>query len=49
MDIKIEKTGTAKFNLQVCEDEDADIYSDIFEIDSEIVRHEVAGYGWEQD
>ena len=39
--IVIEKVGTAKFDLQICEDEDADIYSDIFEIDSEIVRHEV--------
>ena len=39
--IEIEKIGTAKFDLQICEDEDADIYSDIFEIDSEIVRHEV--------
>ena len=41
--IVIEKVGTAKFDLQICEDEDADIYSDIFEIDSEIVRHEVIG------
>lgn len=40
-DIVVEKVGTAKFNLKICEDEDADIYSDIFEIDSEIVRHEV--------
>ena len=39
--IVIEKVGTAKFDLQICLDEDADIYSDIFEIDSEIVRHEV--------
>ena len=39
--IVIEKVGTAKLDLQICEDEDADIYSDILEIDSEIVRHEV--------
>ena len=42
--IVIEKVGTAKFDLQICEDEDADIYSDIFEIDSEIVRHEVISH-----
>ena len=38
--ITVEKKGTAKQTLQICEDEDADIYSDIFEIDSEIIRHE---------
>ena len=28
-------------NLTVCNDENSEIYSDIFEIDSEIVNHEV--------
>lgn len=40
-DIVIEEVGTAKFDLTICNDEDADIYSDIFEIDSEIVDHEI--------
>jgi len=39
-DIDVEKIGTAKQHLEICEDEDADIYSDIFEIDSEILKHE---------
>ena len=39
-DIVIEEVGTARFDLWVCNDEDAEIYSDIFEIDSEIIRHE---------
>lgn len=39
--IVIEKVGTEKFDLQICEDEDADIYSDIFEINSEILWYEV--------
>ena len=39
--IEIEKTGDAYKMIQYCSDEDAEIYSDIFEIDSEIVRHEV--------
>ena len=37
--IKVLKQGTAKQELTICEDENADIYSDIFEIDSEIVKH----------
>ena len=37
--IKVEKQGTAKQVLTVCEDENADIYSDVFEIDAEIRRH----------
>ncbi len=39
--IEVEKKGTAKQKLTLCEDEDADIYSDIFEIDSEIKSHSV--------
>lgn len=38
--INIEETGTAEQHLEICEDEDADIYSDIFKIDSEILKHE---------
>lgn len=34
--IVVECEGTAEYNLYICNDEDADIYSDIFEIDSEI-------------
>ena len=37
--IKVEKQGTAKQALTVCENEDDEIYSDIFEIDSEIVSY----------
>lgn len=39
--IEIEQTGDAYKTIHYCNDEDAEIYSDIFEIDSEIVRHEV--------
>lgn len=39
--IKVENEGKAKQYLTICEDEDADIYSDIFEIDSEIKRFSV--------
>ena len=39
--IWVEEVGTSGSKLIMCYDEDADIYSDIFEIDSEIVRHEV--------
>lgn len=35
--IVVEKQGTAPQKLTVCEDEDAEIYSDIFEIDSPIL------------
>lgn len=34
--IEVEADGTAPHTLTVCDDEDADIYSDVFEIDSEI-------------
>ena len=39
--IKVEKRGYAKQMLQICEDENADIYSDILEIDSDIIHHYV--------
>ena len=37
--IVVECEGTAEHNLYIFNDEDADIYSDIFEIDSEIKTH----------
>lgn len=39
--IEVEKQGTAKQALTLCDDEDDDIYSDIFEIDAEIKSHSV--------
>lgn len=39
--INILEKGTAEQTLTICEDEDAEVYSDIFEIDAEIVKHEV--------
>lgn len=39
--IEIEKQGNAPHSLQCCEDEDARIYSDIFEIDAEVKSHSV--------
>lgn len=39
--IEVEKHGAAKQFLDVCYDEDAEIYSDIFEIDAEIKSHSV--------
>ena len=39
--IEIEKKGTANSKLTICEDEDAKIYSDIFEIEAEIKSHSV--------
>ena len=39
--IEVEKQGTAKQVLTICDNEDADVYSDIFEIDSEIKSHSV--------
>ena len=39
--IREEQRGTADRTITVCEDEDADTYSDILEIDSEIVSHQV--------
>ena len=39
--IKIEQKGNAEQQLLICEDENADIYSDIFEVDAEVLKHEV--------
>lgn len=39
--IEVEKQGTAKQTLTICEDEEADVYSDVFVIDSEIKSHSV--------
>ena len=39
--VEIEKQGTAEQKLTICDDEDARIYSDIFDIDSEIKSHSV--------
>lgn len=39
--IEVEADGTAPHTLTVCDDEDADIYSDVFEIDSEIKSHRI--------
>lgn len=39
--IQIETLGTEWHNLTECEDENAEIYSDIFEIESEIKSHSV--------
>lgn len=39
--IYVIKEGTAEYRLTICRDQDADIYSDIFEIDSEIVSHQI--------
>lgn len=39
--IIVEDTGTAPQSLKVCQDEDAEIYSDVFEIESEIMSHEL--------
>lgn len=47
--IEIEKQGTAEHKLTICDDEDAKIYSDIFEIDSEIESHNVIKQKRERD
>ena len=39
--IEVEKKGTANSTLTICEDEEARIYSDVFEIDAEIKSHSV--------
>lgn len=39
--VEIECAGSAEKKIQYCNDEEADIYSDIFEIDSEIVKHQI--------
>lgn len=47
--VEIEKQGTAEHKLTICDDEDAKIYSDIFEIDSEIESHNVIKQKRERD
>ena len=39
--IKVENWGDAPQKLSICEDEDADLYSDVFEINAEVVKHQV--------
>lgn len=39
--IVVESSGTATQELTICTDEDAEIYSDIFEIDAQPVRHAI--------
>lgn len=39
--VKVEEKGTAAYTLIVCEDEESDLYSDVFEIEADVVRHEV--------
>lgn len=39
--IIVENKGTAKQELKICEDEDSAIYSDIFTIDSDIIKHSI--------
>ena len=46
--IEVEKQGTAEQKLTICEDEDARIYSDVFEIDSEIKSHSVIKQKYER-
>ena len=38
---RVEAKGTAPHHLVECNDENADIYSDIFEIEAEVVSHAV--------
>lgn len=39
--ICVKKYGSASYNHIVCEDENSEIYSDIFEIESEIKYHKI--------
>lgn len=39
--IEIEKKGTAIYRLEICDDENADLYSDVFYINAEIKSHSV--------
>lgn len=39
--IEVEEKGTAKQSLTVCNDDEAEIYSDVFEIDSVFLRASV--------
>lgn len=36
--VKVLEEGTAPYTLTECDDEDADLYSDVFEIDAEMVK-----------
>lgn len=45
--IDVENQGTAFQTISVCGDEDAEIYSDIFEIDAEITSHELIEHSCE--
>lgn len=47
--IEIEKNGTADKRLSVCEDEDEDPYSDVFEIDAEIKSHSMLKQKYNRD
>ena len=42
-EIKVIEKGTAPQTLTECDDENAEIYSDIFEIEADYVSHEVRG------
>ena len=39
--IRVDQTGTANYELKICNDEDAEIYSDVLEIDAEVVGLEL--------
>lgn len=43
--ISIIKEGSAAYSLSVCEDENADIYSDIFESEADVVNHWIVDKG----
>lgn len=39
--IEIEKKGTAVHNISICDDENANVYSDVLEIESEVKSYSV--------
>ena len=43
--IEIEKTGGAAYAMNRCDDQDAEIYSDVFSINSEVAWHKVVRKG----
>ena len=43
--IEIEETGGAAYAMNGCDDQDAEIYSDVFSIDSEVAWHKVVRKG----
>ena len=43
--IKVEKHGTANYRLELCDNEDADLYSDVFTIEAEVKSHSVIKKG----